>query len=61
MTENAIRIERSAEDKKTGMTVADLWAFSQDALNLGIDPREPIKVTTGWRLQIIKLEAGGNR
>lgn len=61
MTANAITLVRNAEDKKTGMTVGDLWAFSQDALNLGIDPREPIKVTTGWRLQIIKLEAGGNR
>jgi len=46
MTENAITLVRKAEDKKTGMTVGDLWAFSQDALNLGIDPREPIKVTT---------------
>lgn len=59
--ENTIRLERTAQDKKTGMTVGDLWAFSQDALNLGIDPREPIKVTTGWRQQIIKLEAGGSR
>ena len=61
MSGNAITLVRNAEDKKTGMTVGDLWAFSQDALNLGIDPREPIKVTTGWRLQIIKLEAGGTR
>jgi hypothetical protein len=60
MTENAIRIERTAQDKKTGMTVGDLWAYAQDALTLGIDPRTPVKVTTGWRMQIQKLEAGGS-
>jgi hypothetical protein len=59
MSGNAITLVRNADDKKVGMTVGDLWAFAQDALNLGIDPREPIKVTTGWRQQIWKLEAGG--
>jgi hypothetical protein len=59
MSGNAITLVRNTEDKKVGMTVGDLWAFTQDALNLGIDPREPIKVTTGWRQQIWKLEAGG--
>ena len=61
MSGNAITLVRNAEDKKTGMTLGDIWAFGQDALNLGIDPREPVQVTTGWRLQIIKLKAGGNR
>lgn len=61
MSGNAITLVRNAEDKKIGMTVADLWVFAQEALNHGIDPREPIKVTTGWRMQIQKLEAGGRR
>lgn len=59
MSDNAIRLVREADDKKTGMTVGDIWAFTQDALNLNIDPRAPIKVTTGWRQQIWRLEAGG--
>ena len=61
MSENAITLVRNTEDKKTGMTVGDLWAYAQDALALGIDPRTPIKVTTGFRMQIQKLETGGKR
>lgn len=61
MSDNTIRVERIAADKKTGMTVADLYAFAQHALALDVDPRTPIKVTTGWRMQIQKLEAGGAR
>jgi hypothetical protein len=61
MTEGSISLERTAEDKKAGMTLGALWQFAQEALNHGIDPRAPIKVTTGWRMQIQKLEAGGKR
>lgn len=56
-----ISLEHTAEDKKAGMTLGELWVFAQEALNQGIDAHEPVKVTTGWRLQIQKLEAGGNR
>ncbi|MBT8163058.1 MULTISPECIES: hypothetical protein [Arthrobacter] len=58
---SSIKIEHTAEDKKAGMTLGDLWTFAQDALNHNIDPRTPIKVTTGFRQQIQKLEAGGSR
>ena len=56
-----IKIEHAADDKKTGMTVGDVSAFAQNALNHNIDPRTPVKVTTGFRQQIQKLEAGGSR
>ncbi|MEV8149937.1 hypothetical protein AB0O52_17550 [Arthrobacter sp. NPDC080073] len=56
-----IKIEHAADDKKTGMTVGDVFAFAQNALNHDIDPRTPVKVTTGFRMQIQKLEAGGSR
>ncbi|UKA59175.1 hypothetical protein [Arthrobacter sp. FW306-2-2C-D06B] len=58
---NQIKIERVAEDKKAGMTLGDVFAFAQDALNHNIDPRTPVKVTAGFRQQIQKLEAGGAR
>lgn len=58
MTSNSISLEHTAEDKRAGMTLGALWVFAQEALNHGIDPRTPIKVTTGWRMQIHKLEAG---
>ena len=61
MTDSSVSLEHTAEDKKTGMTLGALWVFAQEALNHGIDPREPIKVTTGWRMQIQKLEAGGRK
>jgi hypothetical protein len=61
MSENNIKVERAAADKKTGMTVGDVFAFAQNALNHNIDPRTPVKVTTGFRMQIQKLEAGGSR
>ncbi|MGM7776117.1 hypothetical protein ACSVHC_08875 [Arthrobacter sp. KNU-44] len=56
-----IKIEHAADDKKIGMTVGDVFAFAQNALNHNIDPRTPVKVTTGFRMQIQKLEAGGSR
>ncbi|MCZ9884134.1 hypothetical protein [Arthrobacter sp. B2a2-09] len=56
-----IKIEHAADDKKIGMTVGDVFAFAQNALNHDIDPRTPVKVTTGFRMQIQKLEAGGSR
>lgn len=61
MTANAIKIERVAEEKKAGMTLGDVFAFAQDALNHNIDPRTPVKVVTGFRQQIQKLEAGGSK
>ncbi|WP_028265921.1 hypothetical protein [Arthrobacter sp. MA-N2] len=56
-----IKIEHAADDKKAGMTVGDVFAFAQNALNHDIDPRTPVRVTTGFRMQIQKLEAGGSR
>jgi hypothetical protein len=61
MPDNSISLEHTAEDKRAGMTLGALWVFAQEALAHGIDPRTPVKVTTGWRMQIQKLEAGGRR
>jgi hypothetical protein len=61
MTEQQVTIGRVAEDKKTGMTLGDVWAFAQNALEHNIDPRTPVKVAVGFRSQIQRIETGGKR
>lgn len=55
-----VNIGRRAEDPKTGMTLGELYAFAQSALEHDIDPRTPIRITVGWRaqIQIIATRAG---
>lgn len=56
MTTN-IATARDAADQKTGMTIGELFAFTQHALSLGIDPRQPVTAISGWRQQIRTIAA----
>lgn len=47
-----VNVQRKADNPKAGMTVGELYAFAQAALAHDIDPRTPVKITTGWRQQI---------
>jgi hypothetical protein len=47
-----INVQRRADDPKGGMTVGELYAFAQAALAYDVDPRTPVRITTGWRQQI---------
>ncbi|XKH55569.1 hypothetical protein LG293_09890 [Citricoccus nitrophenolicus] len=47
-----------AEDRKAGLTLAELFQFAQAALAAGTDPREPVRATMGWRSQITAIATG---
>lgn len=51
-----IEITRKAESR-TGMTLGEVNQFIQECDAAGIDPRAGIKVTTGWKQQIMVLAA----
>lgn len=55
-----VNVGRRAEDPKAGMTLGELYAFAQSALEHDIDPRTPIRITAGWRsqIQVISTRAG---
>lgn len=55
-----VNIGRRAEEPKAGMTLGELYAFAQSALERDIDPRTTIRVTVGWRaqIQVISTRAG---
>lgn len=46
---------RSAE--KSGLTLAELNQFIQECDQAGLDPRAVVKVTTGWKQQLITVSA----
>lgn len=48
---------KKAEDKKAGMTLLELQDFVNEAIRANADPLKPVKVTTGFRLQIQTLTA----
>jgi len=56
-----VNVQRKADDPKAGMTVGELYAFAQTALAYDIDPRTPVKITTGWRQQIQIITTKGPR
>jgi len=43
---------------KTGLTLAELYQFVQDAERAGIDPRSPLHVRAGFRGQPLRITAG---
>lgn len=53
-----IVISRAAADKE-GLTLADVYAFADGALGQGIDPRTPVRVRTGFRAQLTRVEVAG--
>lgn len=50
---------RDADDRKAGMTLGELYAFTQEAIGQGIDPRTPVTAVMGWRQQIRTISARG--
>lgn len=51
-----------ANDPKTGLTLGELYAFAQRQLNdHNRDPREPVRITVGWRQQITTIWMPENR
>lgn len=52
-----ITTTRDAADRKAGMTVGELYAFTQYAIGQGIDPRTPVTAVMGWRQQIRTISA----
>lgn len=48
------RLESAAD---SGMTLGELWSFIQAAEDVGIDPRETVKVRIGWRSNLLVIEA----
>lgn len=56
-----VNLGRRAEDPKSGMTLGELYAFTQAALARDVDPRNPIRVTVGWRAQIQVIATRGQQ
>lgn len=56
-----VNLGRRAEDPKAGMTLGELYAFAQSALEHNIDPRSTIRVTVGWRAQIQVISTRGQK
>ena len=52
-----IMITRRSADK-SGLTLAELNQFIQECDSAGLDPRAVVKVTTGWKQQLITVSAG---
>lgn len=48
-----------ADDRKAGLTLGQVAAWVQDAYRAEIEPDAPVKVATGWRSQIVRLEVTG--
>ena len=50
-----LNVANRAQDPKAGMTVGELYQFAQTCLEHNIDPRTPVKITNGWRQQIVTV------
>lgn len=48
-----------ADDRKAGMTLAELNQFIQEADRLGIDPRTPVMVRVGFHFNATAIEVQG--
>lgn len=44
-----------------GMTIADLMQWAQLVLQLGADPRTPVRVSVGFRQQILEIKPKGEK
>lgn len=58
MSTNSVQVTRATESK-TGLTLADLIQFVQDAEAAGIDPRNTVLVRIGFSAQIRRITVGG--
>jgi hypothetical protein len=50
-----MKIEIAAEDRKQGLTLAEIQQFINRCELLGVDPRSSVTVVTGFRSQIQKI------
>lgn len=51
----AMELGLAADDPKSGLTVADLIQFVQQAEAHGVDPRTPVSVRVGFRQQLVRV------
>lgn len=53
-----MKIEMTAANKKTGITIAELQQFINQTENMGIDPRSTVNAIVGFGSQIKSLKCG---
>ena len=53
-----MKIEATAADKKTGITLAELQQFLNKCEQLGVDPRSTVNGVVGFGSQIKSVKCG---